>query len=93
MFVPAKGYKLERIATLLPQVKWKSKMESPRRKPAGQQRILFMYVTDKKYLGGLKADETMRTKDLERGNAKRKRLVAELSLEKQIRKDMASGNF
>ena len=32
-------------------------------------------------------------KELERENAKLKRLVAELSLEKQILKDVASGNF
>jgi putative transposase len=32
-------------------------------------------------------------KQLERENAKPKRLVAELSLEKQILKDVASGNF
>jgi putative transposase len=44
-------------------------------------------------VGGLKADEAMRTKDLDWRNAKLKRLVAELSLEKRIRKDVASGNF
>ena len=32
-------------------------------------------------------------RELERENAKLKRLVAELSLEKQILKDVASGNF
>jgi hypothetical protein len=32
-------------------------------------------------------------KELERENAKLKRLVAKLSLEKQILKDVASGNF
>jgi putative transposase len=34
-----------------------------------------------------------RLKLLERENAKLKRLVAELSLEKQILKDVAEGNF
>jgi hypothetical protein len=32
-------------------------------------------------------------KELERENTKLKRLVAELSLEQQILKDVASGNF
>jgi putative transposase len=32
-------------------------------------------------------------KELERENTKLKRLMAELSLEKQILKDVASGNF
>ena len=31
--------------------------------------------------------------DLERENARLKRLVAELSLEKQVLKDVAEGNF
>jgi len=32
-------------------------------------------------------------KDLERGNARLKKLVADLSLEKAILKDVAEGNF
>ena len=32
-------------------------------------------------------------KDLERENAQLKRLVADLSVEKQVPKDIASGNF
>jgi putative transposase len=42
---------------------------------------------------GLKLDQAKRMKELERENAKLKRLVTELSLEKQIFKDVASGNF
>ena len=43
--------------------------------------------------GGLKQDEAKRLKELERENSKLKRLVAELSLEKQVLKDIAEGNF
>jgi putative transposase len=43
--------------------------------------------------GGLKLDRAKRLKELERENVKLKRLVAELSLEKQILKDVAGGNF
>ena len=43
--------------------------------------------------GGLKRDQAKRLKDLEKENTKLKRLVAELSLEKQILKDVAEGNF
>jgi len=32
-------------------------------------------------------------KDLEKGNGRLKRLVADLSLEKQVLKDIASGNL
>ena len=41
----------------------------------------------------LKLDQAKRLKELERENAKLKRVVAELSLEKQVLKDIAEGNF
>ena len=43
--------------------------------------------------GGLQVDQARRLKELESENAKLKRLVSELSLEKLILKDIASGNF
>ena len=46
-----------------------------------------------KECGGLKLKRAKRLKELEKGNAKLKRPVAELSLEKQILKDVAEGNF
>jgi transposase-like protein len=47
----------------------------------------------RKEYGGLKLDQAKRLKALEQENAKLKRLVAELSLEKQILKDVAEGNL
>ena len=38
-------------------------------------------------------DQARRLKDLEQENAKLKRLVAELSLDKLVLKDIAAGNF
>lgn len=38
-------------------------------------------------------DQAKRTKDLERENVRLKRPVADLSLEKQVLKDIASGNL
>jgi putative transposase len=43
--------------------------------------------------GGLEIDQAKRMKDLERENVRLKRLVADLSLEKQVLKDVASGNL
>jgi len=43
--------------------------------------------------GGLDLDQARRMKDLEKENGRLKRLVAELSLEKQVLKDIASGNL
>jgi putative transposase len=47
----------------------------------------------RKEYGGLKLDQAKRLKELEKENAKLKRVVAELSLEKQVLKDIAEGNF
>jgi putative transposase len=49
------------------------------------------YYRWRKEYGGLKIDQAKRMKDLERENARLKRLVAELSLDKQILQDVASG--
>ena len=43
--------------------------------------------------GGLEVDQAKRMKELERENVRLKRLVADLSLEKQILKDVAAGNL
>lgn len=43
--------------------------------------------------GGLKIDQARRLKDLERENARLKRAVAELTLDKQILKEAAEGNY
>jgi transposase-like protein len=47
----------------------------------------------RKEYGGLKMDQAKRLKELEKENGKLKRLVADLSLDKQILKDIAEGNF
>jgi transposase-like protein len=51
------------------------------------------YYRWRKEYGGLEIDQARRMKDLERENVRLKRLVADLSLEKQILKDVASGNL
>ena len=51
------------------------------------------YYRWRKEYGGLQVDQAKRLKELEQENAKLKRLVAELSLDKLVLKDFASGNF
>jgi putative transposase len=51
------------------------------------------YFGWRKEYGGLQVDQAKRLKELEQENAKLKRLVAELSLDKLVLKDIASGNF
>ena len=51
------------------------------------------YYRWRKEYGGLQVDQARRRKELEQENSKLKRLVSELSLEKLVLKDIASGNF
>jgi putative transposase len=51
------------------------------------------YYRWRKEYGGLQVDQARRLRELESENAKLKRLVSELSLEKLVLKDIASGNF
>ena len=55
-------------------------------------RLLPHYRWRKEY-GGLKVEQAKRLKALEKENTRLKRLVAELSLEKQVLQDVAGGNF
>jgi len=51
------------------------------------------YYRWRKEYGGLQVDQARRFKDLERENAQLKKLVADLSLDNQILKEAAKGNF
>lgn len=51
------------------------------------------YYRWRKEYGGLKVDQAKKMKDLERENARLRRLVADLSLEKQVLADVAAGNL
>jgi putative transposase len=51
------------------------------------------YYRWRKEYGGLKVDQAKKMKDLERENARLRPLVADLSLEKQVLADVASGNL
>jgi hypothetical protein len=51
------------------------------------------YYRWRKEYGGVAVEQARRLKDLERENTRLRRLVADLSLEKQILKDVASGNL
>ncbi len=50
------------------------------------------YYRWRKEYSGLQVDQARRLKELEQENTKLKRLVSELSLEKLVLKDIASGN-
>lgn len=51
------------------------------------------YYRWRKEYGGLRVDQAKRMKELEQENGRLKKLVANLSLDNQILKEAASGNF
>ena len=51
------------------------------------------YYRWRKEYGGLKVDQAKRLKELERENGRLKRLVADLTLDNQILKEVSQGNF
>ena len=51
------------------------------------------YYRWRREYGGLKVDQARRLKELEKENARLKKLVADLSLDKAILKEAASGNW
>ena len=92
--MPKKRFSAEQIVTLLRQIEvamGQGKSTQIACREAGITEQTF-YRWRKEY-GGLKADQAKRLKELEQENGKLKRLVAELSLDKQILQDIARGNF
>ena len=92
--MPKKRFSAEQIVTLLRQVEvatsqGKSVSLACREAGISDQ----SYFRWRKEYGGLDLDQARRMKDLERENTRLKRLVADLSLEKQILKDISSGNL
>jgi putative transposase len=89
-----KIYKPEEIVNLLRQVEVvvaNGKSTPQACKEAGI--VEQTYYRWRREYGGLKVDQARRLKELEQENSKLKRLVSELSLEKLVLKDIASGNF
>ena len=92
--MPMKKHKPDQIVALLRQieVEMANGKTTPQACKEAEITVQTVYRWRKEF-GGLKLDQAKRLKELERENSKLKRLVAELSLEKQILKDVASGNF
>ena len=92
--MPMQRYKPEQIVTMLRQIEVgiANGKNTPQVCKEGGITVQTFYRWRKEY-GGLKMDQAKRLKELEKENGKLKRLVAELSLDKQILKDIAEGNF
>ena len=89
-----KRYKPEQVVNLLRQIEVQianGKKVPQACKEAGIHTQTY-YRWRKEY-GGLKLDQARRLKELENENARLKRVVAELSIEKQVLRDVAQGNL
>jgi len=92
--MPKRRFSAEQIVTLLGQIEvaiGQGKSAQIASREAGISEQSF-YRWRKEY-GGLQVEQAKRMTDLEKENTRLKRLVADLSLEKQVLKDIASGNL
>jgi putative transposase len=92
--MPKKRLSAEQIVVLLRQIEvlmsqGKTAAIACREAGISQQ----SYCRWRKEYGGLELDQAKRMKELQRENVRLKRLVADLSLEKQVLKDVALGNL
>ena len=92
--MPRKGHSPEQVLNKLRQVE----VTVAGGKSVGQA-VREIGVTDHTYYrwrrdyGGINLDQAKRLKKLEQENARLKRTVADLALDKQILKEAAEGNF
>jgi putative transposase len=92
--MPQKRHKPEEIVAKLRQVE----VLSAQGRPVAEA-IRSIGVTEVTYYrwrneyGGLKGDQVKRLKDLEKENERLRKAVSDLTLEKLILKEAASGNF
>ena len=92
--MPRKGHKPEQVLNKLRQVEvavagGKSVSQAVREIEV----IDHTYYRWRREYGGLNLDQARRLKKLEQENARLKRTIADLALDKQILKEAAEGNF
>ncbi len=89
-----KRYKAEQIVTVLRQIEVEIANGKTIPQACREAQITAQtYYRWRKEYGGLKLSQAKRLRGLEKENTRLKRVVAELSLEKQVLKDVAEGNF
>jgi transposase-like protein len=88
-----KRYKPEQIVNLLPKIE--GEIANGKTTPQAAREVGITeqtYYRWRREFGGLKLDQAKRLKELEKENSRLKRLVTELSLEKQVLREVAQGN-
>ncbi len=89
-----KGFTAEQIITMLREAEvllsqGNTTVEAARKLGITEQ----TYYRWRKEYGGMKVDQAKRFKELERENTRLKKLVADLSLDNAILKEVSRGNF
>jgi len=92
--MPRKRFSPEQIIVMLREAeiiesKGLTQVEAAKKLGIAEQTLIRW----RKEYGGLRVDQARRFKELEKENIRLKRLVADLSLDKAILKDAASGNL
>ena len=92
--MPKKRFSPEQIVTLLRQIEVSTAQGKSIGLACRESGISDQsYFRWRKEYGGRDLEQAKKMKDIEKENVRLKRLVADLSLEKQILKDIASGNL
>ena len=89
-----KRYKPEQVVNLLRQIEVETANGKTTPQACKEAEIHTQtYYRWRKEYGGLKREQAKRLKELEKENARLKRLVAQLSLEKQVLREVAEGKL
>ena len=91
--VRGKKHTAEQVVNLLRQLVGVANGKSMAQACKEAEIVEQTYYRWRKEYGGLRVDQARRLKELEQENSKLKRLVSELSLEKLVLKDIASGKY
>ena len=89
-----KKHSAEQIVAILRQIEVEVANDKPTGQACREAGITEQtYYRWRKEYGDLKLEQARRMKQLEKENARLRRLVTDLSLEKQVLKEVAEGNF
>ena len=92
--MPRKRHKAEEIVAKLRQVDVLTAQGTPVAEAIRQIGVTEVtYYRWRKEYGGLKSDQVRRIKDLEQENARLRRAISDLTLDKLILQEAARGNF
>jgi putative transposase len=92
--MPRKGHTAEQIISILRQVEVEQSKGKKIEEACREAQITpHTYYRWRKEYGGMPVDQAKRLKELEKENGKLKRLVADLTLDNQMLKEVAKGNF